>query len=70
MDSHKKVIERFGGIRGMARKLEHGSHTTVQGWWRRSIPVSRWPEVAAAAERHGIAFDINELLPETLRGAA
>jgi hypothetical protein len=65
MEPHRKVIERFGGIREMARKLDHANHTTVQGWWERSkIPVERWAEVQTAAERHGVQFSISELLPE------
>jgi hypothetical protein len=65
METHRQVITRFGGIREMARKLEHGSHTTVQGWWdRKSIPVDRWQEVNAAAEKHSIPFEMTELMPE------
>lgn len=65
METHRKVIDRFGGIREMARKLEHANHTTVQGWYeRRKIPVERWAEVQAAAEKHGVEFNISELMPE------
>lgn len=65
METHRNVITRFGGIREMARKLEHTNHTTVQGWWdRSSIPVDRWAEVKAAADRHSVPFDMSELMPE------
>jgi hypothetical protein len=65
MESHRKVISRFGGIREMARKLEHSNHTTVQGWWTRCrIPQDRWPEIKAAADRHGVEFNMAELMPE------
>jgi hypothetical protein len=65
MEAHRKIIDRFGGIREMARKLDHANHTTVQGWHERSkIPVERWAEVQAAAEKHNIPFSISELLPE------
>jgi hypothetical protein len=65
METHRNVISRFGGIREMARKLEHTNHTTVQGWWdRRSIPVERWAELKTAADKHGVPFDMAELMPE------
>lgn len=48
------LIERFGGIRPMAAKLDVPV-TTVQGWKERAaIPERRWPEIAAAAQQHGI----------------
>lgn len=50
------VIERFGGIRPMASKLDVPV-TTVQGWKERGqIPERRWPEVEAAAGRHGVSL--------------
>lgn len=53
------LIERFGGIRPMAAKLDVPV-TTVQGWKERAaIPERRWPEIVAAAERHGIALGSN-----------
>lgn len=65
MKSHREVIDRFGGIRELARKLEHANHTTVQGWYERSkIPIERWPEVAAAAEKFGVPFNMSDLMPE------
>lgn len=48
------LIERFGGIRPMAAKLEVPV-TTVQGWKERgAIPDRRWTEIAEAARRNGI----------------
>ncbi|MCX7353426.1 MAG: mitofilin family membrane protein [Alphaproteobacteria bacterium] len=50
------VIERFGGIRPMASKLDVPV-TTVQGWKERGqIPERRWPEIEAAAARHGVSL--------------
>lgn len=64
METHRDVITRFGGIREMARKLEHSNHTTVQGWWdRRKIPVERWAEIEAAAKKEGVQFEMSELMP-------
>ena len=64
MESHSDIIKRFGGIRGMAEKLGHNTHGTVAGWSRRKhIPFDHWADIAAAAEKHGIAFDMAELLP-------
>ena len=65
MKSHREVIDRFGGIREMARKLGHTNHTTVQGWYEREkIPVERWPQIESAAKEYGIPFAIADLLPE------
>lgn len=65
MEKHRAIIERFGGIRGMAEKLGHKTHGTVSGWWtRRKIPVEQWPKIDAAAREHGIPFHMAELLPE------
>lgn len=64
MKSHREVIDRFGGIREMARKLEHANHTTVQGWYERSkIPFERWEEVAVAADKFGVDFSMSDLMP-------
>ena len=49
-----RVIEAFGGIRPMAKKLGVAV-TTVQGWKERNaIPIRRLDELRAAAEREGI----------------
>ncbi|WP_333703351.1 carph-isopro domain-containing protein [Sphingobium yanoikuyae] len=50
MTDHREIIRQLGGIRGLARKLRHRNHTTVQGWWERgNIPADRLGEVLAAA---------------------
>ena len=55
------LIQRFGGIRPMANKLEV-PFTTVQGWKKRgAIPAARINELRAAAKRHGIKLDEAEL---------
>ena len=60
----KQIIERFGGIRAMAGKLGHSSHTTVQGWSDRDvIPAHRQREVLDAASRLGISLTAADLIP-------
>lgn len=50
MANHREIISGLGGIRGLARRLGHRNHTTVQGWWERdNIPSERLNEVLAAA---------------------
>lgn len=57
----ERVIERFGGIRPMAHKLEIPV-TTVQGWKKRGvIPSNRLNDLCSAARRHGIILDENDL---------
>jgi hypothetical protein len=57
----ERVIERFGGIRPMAAKLEVPV-TTVQGWKKRGvIPAQRHNDIRAAATRHGVPIDAAEL---------
>lgn len=57
----ERIIEKFGGIRPMAHKLEVPV-TTVQGWKKRgAIPTVRHADLIAAAERHGIDIDTAEL---------
>ncbi|NYZ14666.1 hypothetical protein HL658_19125 [Azospirillum sp. RWY-5-1] len=57
----ERIIERFGGIRPMAHKLDIPV-TTVQGWKKRgAIPLNRHPDLRSAAVRHGIALDESEL---------
>lgn len=56
-----RLLQRFGGVRPMASKLEIPV-TTVQGWKRRgTIPASRADELRAAARSHGITLDEAEL---------
>lgn len=55
------VIARFGGLRPMASKMGLAV-STVQGWKNRAhIPLSRHDEIRAAAEKHAIALDEDEL---------
>ena len=55
------LIQRFGGIRPMANKLEV-PFTTVQGWKKRgAIPAARVDALRAAARRHGIKLEDSEL---------
>ena len=57
----ERIIERFGGIRPMAAKLDTPV-TTVQGWKKRGIiPLIRHPDILAAAAREGIPLDADEL---------
>jgi len=57
----ERLIQRFGGIRPMANKLEVPV-TTVQGWKKRgAIPATRLADLRAAAQRHGIPLDEAEL---------
>ncbi len=52
-----RLIERFGGIRPMAAKLDIPV-TTVQGWKKRSaIPASRHSDIVDAAEKHNISME-------------
>jgi len=57
----ERIIERFGGIRPMAAKLDTPV-TTVQGWKKRGIiPLTRHPDILAAAAREGLTLDADEL---------
>lgn len=56
-----RIVERFGGIRPMAHKLDIPV-TTVQGWKKRgAIPANRHADLRAAALRHGIAVSDADL---------
>lgn len=58
-----KVIERFGGIRPMAKKIDVAV-TTVQGWKKRKvIPAGRREEILQAAKTHGI--ELQDLLGDS-----
>jgi len=55
------VIDRFGGIRPMAAKLDVPV-TTVQGWKKRGhVPINRHGDLKAAAERLGIELTDAEI---------
>ncbi len=54
LDDAARVIEAFGGIRPMAKKLGVAA-TTIQGWKERNaIPVQRLDQVREAARLEGI----------------
>ncbi len=60
IDNAQDVIEAFGGIRPMAKKMDVAV-TTVQGWKKRNaIPAARIDDVYKAAEDHGI--DLSSIL--------
>lgn len=66
----ERIIDRFGGIRPMAAKLDTPV-TTVQGWKKRGIiPQSRHADILAAAAREGIAIDAAELAQTDPGGSA
>ena len=68
-----RVIEAFGGIRPMAKKLGVAV-TTIQGWKERNaIPIRRLDEIRTAAAREGIdlsALAVPTESPVEDRGAA
>lgn len=60
LDKAGEIIERFGGIRPMAGKI-NVPVTTIQGWKKRDvIPGNRRDEIIAAARQNGI--DISDLI--------
>jgi hypothetical protein len=66
----QRIVDRFGGIRPMAAKLEIPA-TTVQGWKKRGIiPQTRHGGIMTAAVRNGIAIDPLDLAETDPGGAA
>ncbi len=60
IDNAEAIIDRFGGIRPMATKMDVPV-TTVQGWKKRNvIPANRRSDVMSAAARYNI--DVSDLL--------
>lgn len=60
IDNAEEVIERFGGIRPLAHKIDVPV-TTVQGWKKRNkIPAGRRMKIMEAAEEFNI--DISDLI--------
>lgn len=60
IDNAEAIIDRFGGIRPMATKMDVPV-TTVQGWKKRNvIPANRRSDVVSAAARYNI--DVSDLL--------
>ena len=60
IENAEDVIEAFGGIRPMAKKMDVAV-TTVQGWKKRNtIPAARYDQVLKAAKEHDV--DLSDLL--------
>ncbi len=58
-----EIIERFGGIRPMAGKM-NVPVTTVQGWKKRdAIPLNRYQDILSAARAHQI--DLSDVMTLT-----
>lgn len=56
IDNAEDIINRFGGIRPMARKM-NVPVTTVQGWKKRNfIPEDRVQDVINAAQKHHVSM--------------
>ncbi|MCK5284705.1 MAG: hypothetical protein KAJ86_03870 [Alphaproteobacteria bacterium] len=56
----QKIIERFGGIRPMAKKLGIAV-TTIQGWKKRNvIPATRYEQILEAATSYSI--DLSDII--------
>ncbi|MGB0719226.1 MAG: COG4223 family protein [Bdellovibrionales bacterium] len=54
IENAEEVIEAFGGIRPMAKKLDVAV-TTIQGWKKRNvIPAARRADLARAAQEYGV----------------
>ncbi|WP_353858517.1 mitofilin family membrane protein [Azospirillum formosense] len=68
----ERIIERFGGIRPMAHKLDIPV-TTVQGWKKRgAIPLARHADLRASAAKHRIKLseaDLEAATPSEDRNA-
>lgn len=63
IENAETIIERFGGIRPMATKI-NVPVTTVQGWKKRNvIPGTRRTEILQAAQRFGV--DLTDVLQST-----
>ncbi len=62
IENAAEVIERFGGIRPMAKKIDVAV-TTVQGWKKRDvIPAARRSVILEAAETYNV--DLTDILPD------
>lgn len=61
------IIERFGGIRPMAKKIEVAV-TTIQGWKKRDvIPATRREQVLQAAATHNV--DLSDIIKDAPQGS-
>ena len=60
IENAREVIERFGGIRPMAKKIDVAV-TTIQGWKKRNvIPAARRAVILEAAENFGV--DLSDII--------
>lgn len=67
--SVRHVIQRFGGVRPLARALGHPNPSTVAGWNKRSVvPWHEVERVIEAGALRGITVGLEEFLPETNHG--
>ena len=69
LSAAEQVIERFGGIRSMAHKLDVAV-STVQGWkQRKHIPDGRREQIGEAAKKHEIDLE-DGLIERAIAGEA
>ena len=62
IENAREVIERFGGIRPMAKKIDVAV-TTIQGWKKRDvIPAGRRKVILEAAEEYNV--DLSDLIKD------
>lgn len=62
IENGAEIIERFGGIRPLAKKIDVAV-TTVQGWKKRdTIPATRREVIIEAAEAHNV--DLTDLMTD------
>jgi len=62
IENAAEVIERFGGIRPMAKKIDVAV-TTVQGWKKRDvIPAGRRASILEAAQEHNV--DLTDIMAD------
>lgn len=62
IENAREVIERFGGIRPMAKKIDVAV-TTVQGWKKRDvIPATRRSAILEAAAEHNV--DLTDMISD------
>ncbi|WP_414885980.1 carph-isopro domain-containing protein [Sphingomonas sp. Root50] len=59
----KAIIRQFGGIRPLARALQHRNPSTVLGWWKRNIiPARQQPNVLRLAQELGLDINAADLI--------
>lgn len=68
MSTIASLIDRFGGVRPMARKVGVAVNS-VQHWKRAGrLPVARIDAVKKAADDHGIGVTLEEVVAAALSG--